>query len=90
MRWLSNLEDFKVTVGQYGNTRQEQPTWRELRVLDQLTTKALVLLLGYPPGGSGWIISVGYYADKSFAALESSDPREVRLELQLGFFVFDF
>ena len=35
----------------------------------------------YPPGGSGWIISVGDYADNSFAALGSSDPREVRLEL---------
>ena len=34
-----------------------------------------------PPGGSGWIISVGYYADNSFAALGSSDPREARLEL---------
>ena len=34
-----------------------------------------------PPGGSGWIISVGDYADNSFAALGSSDPREVRLEL---------
>ena len=33
------------------------------------------------PGGSGWIISVGDYADNSFAALGSSDPREVRLEL---------
>ena len=27
-----------------------------------------------PPGGSGWIISVGDYADNSFAALGSSDP----------------
>ena len=26
-------------------------------------------------------ISVGYYADNSFAALGSSDPTEVRLEL---------
>ena len=34
-----------------------------------------------PPGGSGWIISVGDYADNSFAALGSSGPREVRLEL---------
>ena len=42
------------------------------------------------PGGSGWIISVGDYADNSFAALGSSDPREVRLELELGFYVFHF
>ena len=35
----------------------------------------------YNPGGSGWIISVGDYADNSFAAMGSSDPREVRLEL---------
>ena len=34
-----------------------------------------------PPGGSGWIISVGDYADNSFAALGSSDPREIMLEL---------
>ena len=34
-----------------------------------------------PPGGSGWIISVGDYADNSFAAFGSSDPREVRLKL---------
>ena len=34
-----------------------------------------------PPIGSGWIISVGDYAGNSFAALGSSDPREVRLEL---------
>ena len=34
-----------------------------------------------PPGGSEWIISVGDYADDSFTALGSSDPREVRLEL---------
>ena len=34
-----------------------------------------------PPGGSGWIISVGEYADNSFAALGSSNPREVRLKL---------
>ena len=43
-----------------------------------------------PPGGSGWIISVGDYVDNSFAALGSSDPREVRLELWLGFYVFHF
>ena len=42
----------------------------------------------YPPGGSGRIISVGDYADNSFSALGSSDPREVRLEL--GFYVFRF
>ena len=35
----------------------------------------------HPSWGSGWIISVGDYADNSFAALGSSDPREVRLEL---------
>ena len=34
-----------------------------------------------PPGGSGWIISVGGYADNSFAAFGSSDPREGTLEL---------
>ena len=34
-----------------------------------------------PPGGSGWIISVGDYEDNSFAALGSSEPGEVRLEL---------
>ena len=32
------------------------------------------VLLFTPPAGSGWIISVGDYADNSFAALESSDP----------------
>ena len=32
-------------------------------------------------GGSEWIISAGDYVDKSFTALGSSDPREVRLEL---------
>ena len=37
--------------------------------------------INHPPGGSGWIISVGGYADNSFAVLGSSDPREVRLEL---------
>ena len=39
------------------------------------------LILMFSPGGSGWIIHVGDYADNSFAALESRDPREVRLEL---------
>ena len=34
-----------------------------------------------PPGGGEWIISVGDYVNNSFAALGSSDPREVRLEL---------
>ena len=43
-----------------------------------------------PPGISGSIISVGDYVDNSFTALGSSDPREVRLELQLGFYVFHF
>ena len=33
------------------------------------------------PGGSEWIISLGDYVDNSFAALGSSEPREVRLEL---------
>ena len=33
------------------------------------------------PEGSGWITSVGDYVDNSFAALGSSDPWEVRLEL---------
>ena len=37
--------------------------------------------LSFPPGSSGLIISEGDYADNSFAALGSSDPREVRLEL---------
>ena len=41
-----------------------------------------------PPGGSKYILSVGDYVDNSFTALGSSDPREVRLELLLGFFVF--
>ena len=36
------------------------------------------------PGGSEWIMSVGDYVNNSFTALGSSDPREVRLELQLG------
>ena len=40
-----------------------------------------LLSLLRPPGGSGWIISVGDYADNSFAALGSSDPREDRHEL---------
>ena len=34
-----------------------------------------------PPGGSGWIINVGDYADNSFTALVISDPGEVGLEL---------
>ena len=42
------------------------------------------------PGGSGWIISVGDYADNSFTALWSSDPREVRLELSAGFIFYLF
>ena len=40
------------------------------------------------PGGSEWIISIGDSVDNSFAALGSSDPREVRLKLKLGFYVF--
>ena len=40
-----------------------------------------LLIMPGPTGGSGWIISAGDYADNSFAALGSSDPREVRLEL---------
>ena len=43
-----------------------------------------------PPGGSKWIIGVGDYVDNSFTALRSSDPREVTLELKLGFYVFSF
>ena len=44
-----------------------------------------------PPGGSGWIISVGYYdADNSFAALESSNPREVRLRALARLLCFSF
>ena len=39
----------------------------------------VMLLHCAPPGGSKWIISVGDYADNSFTALGSSDPREVRL-----------
>ena len=46
--------------------------------------------LNYPPGGSKWIISVGDYVDNSFTALGSSNPREVRLELYSGFYVFQF
>ena len=42
------------------------------------------------PGGSGWIISVGDYVDNSFAAFGSSDLREDRLLLWLGFYVFHF
>ena len=41
-------------------------------------------------GGTEWIISVGDYVDNSFTALGSSDPRELRLELLLGFYVFSF
>ena len=44
----------------------------------------------YPPGGSEWIISPGDYVDNSFTALGSSDPREVRLQLHLGLYVFHF
>ena len=40
-----------------------------------------VLMVEVPTGSSGWIISVGDYADNSFAAFGSSDPTEVRLEL---------
>ena len=36
---------------------------------------------GTTPGGSEWILRVGDYVDNSFAALGSSHPREVRLEL---------
>ena len=42
------------------------------------------------PRGSKWIICAGDYVDNSFTALGSSDPREVRLELLLSFFVFNF
>ena len=34
----------------------------------------IIFLLEFPPGGSGWIISVEDYADNSFAPLGSSDP----------------
>ena len=55
-----------------------------------LFSELIIFLVYDPPGGSGSIISVGYYADNSFAALGSSDPREVRLELKLCFYVFHF
>ena len=55
---------------------------------------SLYFLLGFtladPPGGSEWIISVGDYVNNYFTALGSSDHREVRLELLLGFNVFHF
>ena len=35
-------------------------------------------------------MSIGDYVDNSFTALGSSDPREVRLEFLLGFYVFSF
>ena len=50
----------------------------------------LLIILFWPPRGSEWIISVGDYVDNSFTALGSSDHREVRLELWLGFYVFHF
>ena len=40
-----------------------------------------------PPRGSEWIINVWDYVDTPFTAL-GSDPRKVRLELYLGFYVF--
>ena len=43
-----------------------------------------------PLGGSECIISVGDYVDNLFTALGSSKLREVRLELQLVFYVFHF
>ena len=43
-----------------------------------------------PPRGKWMDYSLGDYADNSFAALGSSDPREVMLELELGFYVFHF
>ena len=46
----------------------------------------VVIIVINPPEGSKWI-SVGHYVENSFTALGSSDPREVRLELQLGFYV---
>ena len=56
-----------------------------LRLCCNRCAEALVVnmnsLLNRPPGGSGWIISVGDYVNNSFTALGSSDPREVRLEL---------
>ena len=52
--------------------------WEGLIYPNVLGCVALYYLL---PGGSGWILSVGDYADNSFAALGRSDPREVRLEL---------
>ena len=47
-------------------------------------------MIQFSPGGSEWIISIGDYVDNSLTALGSSDPREVRLELYLGFYVFSF
>ena len=58
--------------------------------IDNTGTSKPVLYCANPPGGSWWIISVGDYAYNSFAALGSGDPREVRLELLLGFYVFHF
>ena len=46
--------------------------------------------INHSPGGSEWIISVGDYVDNSFTALGSSNPREVRLKLELDFYVFHF
>ena len=67
------------------------PKWG-VRITDQVKTinksreikipaLSLNVHTALPPGGSGWIISVGDHADNSFDALGSSDPREVRLEL---------
>ena len=52
--------------------------------------QCILLLVLKTSWGREWIISVGDYVDNSFTALGSSDPREVRLELLLGFFVFHF
>ena len=49
-----------------------------------------IIIVFDPPGGNEWIISVRDYVDNSFTALGSSDPREVKLELLLGFYVFHF
>ena len=62
---------------------QNKPRYGKLRQCHQFIHQG-------PPRGSKWIISVGDYADNSFAALGSSDSREVILELQPGFYVFHF
>ena len=58
----------------------EWPTQR-IKKLCVGDNESIHFFQSHPPGGSGWIIGVGYYADNSFPALGSSDHREVRFEL---------